>query len=489
LVEDSPTPQRAKTWLVLRSGPLAGARYLLKEGVQRIGRAPDNDIIVQGEQSATVSLYHLEIVCDGPRYRIRDVGSTNGTYVDGEQIADAELRPQSVIRLGSNGPEFAVMPEQPETGDLDRTLVVPAGIVLPAPTPEPDAAAGGHESLLSEAVQLARQARAAGRGDQTLTLMRNVLSLALRRNSSRFRLVIALLVAALLGVSAFGFWRFSTLAREKRAIDEHIHQLESLLAKDETPQEAERLIAELSTYQDEARSLERSVLYRYAVRQKENFINQEIRTIMAEFGAETYSVPPEFEQRVNQHIENYRGPDRPLMEHALHDARGKLTAIRTMLEANKLPPDLAFIPLVESALIKNPVSAAGAAGPWQLTPATARALGLRVDQGADERLDLQKATRAACRYLRNLILDFGAGSSVMLALAAYNLGPTRVKQAITKVDDPIKQRNFWYLYRARALPAETREYVPKVFAAIIIGRNPERFEFLGSSLAPDNSRP
>ena len=114
---------------------------------------------------------------------------------------------------------------------------------------------------------------------------------------------------------------------------------------------------------------------------------------------------------------------------------------------------------------------------WQFTPATARALGLRVGGGVDERLDLHKSTRAGCRYLRNLILDFGAGSSVMLALAAYNLGPTRVKQAIAKVDDPIKQRNFWYLYRVRALPAETREYVPKVFAAIIIGRNPDKFGF------------
>jgi membrane-bound lytic murein transglycosylase D len=484
LVEDSTAPQRTKTCLVLRSGPLAGVRYLLKEGVQRIGRAPDNDIIVQGQQSATVSLYHLEIVCHDGLCRIRDVGSTNGTYVDGEQITDAELRLQSVIRLGNNGPEFAVMPEQPATADLDRTLVVPAGIVLPAALPEPDPAAGGHDTLLSEAVQLARRARAAGMGDQTLTLMRNVLSQALRRNSGRFRLVIAVLVAALLGLSAFGIWRFSALKREKRAIDEHIRQVESRLARDETPQEAERLISELSTYQDEARSLERSVLYRYAVRQKESFINQEIRTIMTEFGAETYSVPPEFEQRVNQHIEHYQGPDRPLMEHALNEAGGKLTVIRAMLEADKLPPDLAYIPLVESALVQNQVSAAGAVGPWQLTSATARALGLRVDGGVDERMDLHKATRAGCRYLRNLILDFGAGSSVMLALAAYNLGPTRVKQAITKVEDPIKQRNFWYLYRARALPPETREYVPKVFAAIIIGRHPDRFGFLASSLAP-----
>jgi soluble lytic murein transglycosylase-like protein len=453
--------------------------------------------------------------------------------VDGVQIADAELRLQSVVRLGNNGPEFAMVPEQPpehpDTGDLDRTLVVPAGIVLPAALPEPDPAAGGHETLLSEAVQLARRARAAGMGDQTLTLMRDVLSHALRRNSGRFRLVIALLVAALLGLSAFGFWRFSALQREKRAIDEHIRQLESRLAKDETPQEAERLISELSTYQDEGRSLERSVLYRYAVLPKESFITREIRTIMTEFGAETYSVPPEFEQRVNQYIERYQGPDRPLMKHALNEAGSKMTVIRAMLEADNLPPDLAFVPLVESALVPNRVSAAGAAGPWQLTPATARALGLRVDGAVDERLDLHKATRAGCRYLRNLILDFGAGSSVMLALAAYNLGPTRVKQAITKViedpikqrqfwylyrpralpaatrdyvtsssmlapaaynldptrvkqaitkvEDPIKQRNFWYLYRARALPAETREYVPRVFAAIVIGRNPDRFGF------------
>ena len=362
--------------------------------------------------------------------------------------------------------------------------MVPAGIVLPAALPEPDPAAGGHETLLSEAVRLARRARAAGMGDQTLTLMRDVLSQALRRNSGRFRLVIAVLIAALLGLSAFGFWRFSALKREKQAIDEHIRQVESRLARDESPQEAERLISELSTYQDEARSLERSVLYRYAVRQKESFINQEIRTIMTEFGAETYSVPPEFEERVNQHIEHYQGPDRPLMEHALNEAAGKLTVIRAMLEADKLPPDLAYIPLVESALVQNQVSTAGAVGPWQLTAATARALGLRVDGAVDERLDLHKATRAGCRYLRNLILDFGAGSSVMLALAAYNLGPTRVKQAIAKVEDPIKQRNFWYLYRVRALPAETREYVPKVFAAIIIGRNPDRFGFMVSRLAP-----
>ena len=90
---------------------------------------------------------------------------------------------------------------------------------------------------------------------------------------------------------------------------------------------------------------------------------------------------------------------------------------------------------------------------------------------------MAKSTQAACKYIRDLILDFGSGSSVMLALAAYNLGPSKVKQAIRRVEDPIKQRNFWYLYHVRALPSETREYVPKVIAAMIIGRQPKRYGF------------
>jgi membrane-bound lytic murein transglycosylase D len=199
---------------------------------------------------------------------------------------------------------------------------------------------------------------------------------------------------------------------------------------------------------------------------------------MAEFGAEVYSIPPEFVERVKYHIEEDQGRERPIIAHALSDSRDRLQIIRQMLRDEQLPPDLAYIAIVESATNSGLASAAGAVGPWQFTAATAKAYGLRVDGATDERKDLVKSTRASCKYLRDLILDFGAGSSVMLALAAYNSGPTKVKQAVSKaVRDPIKQRNFWYLYRVRALPLETREYVPKVFAVILIGRNPEHFGF------------
>ena len=81
-----------------------------------------------------------------------------------------------------------------------------------------------------------------------------------------------------------------------------------------------------------------------------------------------------------------------------------------------------------------------------------------------------------------------AGSSAMwqaMALAAYNSGTTTVKRAVSRnVRDPINQRSFWYLYRARALPRETREFVPRVFAAILIGRNPQHFGFDRPSAQP-----
>jgi membrane-bound lytic murein transglycosylase D len=176
-------------------------------------------------------------------------------------------------------------------------------------------------------------------------------------------------------------------------------------------------------------------------------------------------------------MKQYQERDRPHMERAVGRARRQLDTIRQIFESQHLPPDLAYMVLVESAFISGSHSPAGAAGLWQFTPATARAYGLRITEQLDERLDLRKSTLGAGRYIRELILDFGAGSSVMLALAAYNVGPGKVKQAVRKVQDPIKQRNFWYLYRVRALPVETREYVPKIIAVMIIGRNLEHFGF------------
>ncbi len=462
-----------KGWLVCRSGPLAGTRFPIPQGTTRVGRAPDNDAVIN---DATVSLYHLQLRRERDSCRVRDLDSTNGTWLNGERITEAEVPPSGVLKLGTQGPEFAVVFDEGGPEDFDRTIEISAS-TLANLSDGPTLPTHAHEDLLSAAVSRARRMRAHGIGGETMTIMRNVILEALRHSGRRHRKVGYSLAIALVIVSALGAWRIITLNRDKRAIDAHIQQLEAELQKSNQTAERERLLATLGDYQDQAETLQRSLLFRLGGN-RDDFVTRELRSLMTEFGAEVYSIPPDFIARVNYYIEQDCGPERPLIARALSDSGEQIRTMRRILKEEQLPSDLAYIPIVESALATGPPSAGGAVGPWQFTSPTAKAYGLRVDGQVDERKDLVKSTRASCKYLRDLILDFGAGSSVMLALAAYNSGTGKVKQAVTNtVRDPINQRNFWYLYRTGALPRETREYVPKVFAAMLIGRNARHFGF------------
>jgi len=470
---------QAKAWLLSRSGPLAGTRFPMPDGVTRIGRAPDNDVVVDGAEAATVSLYHVEIAREGSACRLRDLGSTNGTWLNSERVTEAELSPPAIIQLGNQGPEFAlVWEEAAPAAALDRTVEISASAMAQAQAAALSANAT-HENLLAAAVTRARRMRAHGVSGQTMTIMRGVIEEALQHSRRRLRRVGYSLLCALVVVTSLGAWKIVALKSEKRAIDARIEQLEKQLQNSSQDAETGQLLTQLDTYQDQAESLQRSLLYRLGgINDKTDPVTRELRALMAEFGAEVYSIPPDFTDRVNYYIQQDQGANRPLIARALGQARGEIQTIRRILTEEQLPADLAYIPIVESALVVGPGSAAGAVGPWQFTAPTARALGLRVDSQVDERKDLVKSTHASCKYLRDLILDFGSGSSVMLALAAYNSGTAKVKQAVMKtVRDPIQQRNFWYLYRTKALPLETREYVPKVFAAILIGRDPHHFGF------------
>jgi soluble lytic murein transglycosylase-like protein len=467
-------------WLVRKSGLLTGTRHLIRGGTVRVGRSSENDVVIS--EAAMVSGRHLEIRKEGDAWRIVDLNSTNGTFLNGERITEAGLEPPCVIRLGADGPELSFVIDDSPDQDLNQTLVVPAAPEGGSIVPEKDAAAPSpgkaHEDLLSDAVHRARMARRTGIGDSTVVIMREMLDTALHRTGRKFKAVIAVLACALVAVSAFGFWKIDGLRKQKHQIDGEIQQIEAMLARaNQNSAETDQLIDRLDQYEDKAMALQKTLLYRVASFEHEEAIKNEIRALMAEFGAETYSIPPEFLANVKRFLQQYEGPDRPHMARALGEASQKMTTMRQIFEQNNLPPDLAYIVLVESALAGDSTSPAGAVGLWQFTPATAKAYGLKVGGGVDERRDTAKSTRAACKYIRELILEFGAGSSVMLALAAYNLGPSKVRAAVHKVNDPIKQRSFWYLYRVRAVPPETRQYVPKVIAAMIIGRHPERHGF------------
>jgi membrane-bound lytic murein transglycosylase D len=144
--------------------------------------------------------------------------------------------------------------------------------------------------------------------------------------------------------------------------------------------------------------------------------------------------------------------------------------IHDVLRKHDLPEDLAFTAMIESGFNPVAVSRAGAKGLWQFMADTGRRYGLRVDSWVDERLDPEKSTAAAAAYLRDLYKQFG---SWILALAAYNAGEMTVVRAIraTGSDD------FWTMVTTPWLQTETKEFVPQIHAATMIGRDPDRYGF------------
>ncbi len=163
--------------------------------------------------------------------------------------------------------------------------------------------------------------------------------------------------------------------------------------------------------------------------------------------------------------------NRGWLELALRRASLYAPYIKRVLREEGLPEELALLPLVESGFNPFAVSRSGAAGLWQIIPSTAKRFGLRVDGTVDERFDLEKSTRAAARYLRELYRRFGNWE---LALAAYNCGEGCVERST-------KGRDFWDA--KWTLPEETRKYVPMFFAALLIARFPEKY---GVSVRTEN---
>ena len=134
-----------------------------------------------------------------------------------------------------------------------------------------------------------------------------------------------------------------------------------------------------------------------------------------------------------------------------------------------LPEELSWLPLVESGFKLHALSRARALGLWQFIPSTGYKYGLNRDEWIDERLDVEKSTRAAIDYLKELHSMFGDWLTV---LAAYNCGEGRVLKVISRQHINYFDR-FWDLYHQ--LPYETARYVPRFLATLQIIKDPNKY--------------
>jgi membrane-bound lytic murein transglycosylase D len=179
-----------------------------------------------------------------------------------------------------------------------------------------------------------------------------------------------------------------------------------------------------------------------------------------------YDMPLELHPRVLDYIELFQTTRRKSFTRGLSRSRIYEDLAKPIFREEGVPTDLYYLALIESAFNPRAYSRAKAMGIWQFIYTTGRAYGLHRTHWIDERRDPEKETRAAARHLKDLHEELG---SWPLALAAYNAGINRVKRDIRKAGT----RDFWKL----KLPAQTRNYVPAFFAALIIAKDAERYGF------------
>jgi membrane-bound lytic murein transglycosylase D len=157
--------------------------------------------------------------------------------------------------------------------------------------------------------------------------------------------------------------------------------------------------------------------------------------------------------------------------------------IRQKLRDRGLPEDMMYLALVESWYDPNAFSKAAAVGIWQFMAGTARGVGLRVDWWVDERRDPVRSTEGAVRLLSGLRTQFG---SLYLAAAAYDGGDGRVSRGLVRYADQLDgvegEDRFFSLAATKFLRPETRDYVPKIIAAALVGKEPLRYGVTVDSL-------
>lgn len=183
-----------------------------------------------------------------------------------------------------------------------------------------------------------------------------------------------------------------------------------------------------------------------------------------------FDIPVVWNPEVSKWVNYFTGRGREwFTKYAMRGGR-YAPVLSKILNDNGMPRDLIYLAMAESGFQNIAKSHASAMGPWQFMSFTGRKYGLSQDWFVDERRDPLKASVAAASYLKDLHDLFGSWE---LATAGYNAGEGKIGRAIQRYGT----RDFWKLTKGRYLKPETKNYVPKIMALAIIGKNLETFGF------------
>jgi pSer/pThr/pTyr-binding forkhead associated (FHA) protein len=424
-----------------------------------------------------VSRVHAELFRMGNHWCARDRGSINGTFLNGERIQEAPLPARCTLRLGAEGPRLELSYAAP-------TLVPPASPATP-------------RSIEEVAAHYFDPKSKAPAGDRTMWV-RRAYSTVQKKQKRRYGSVIAGAIGLLFIAVSIGIYQYMQLQRTRGLAEQVFYnmktielQLASIEAQvkqsadtthDAELQQGRAKLAEMSTQYDGL--LEELGILNDKMSPEDRVIFRMARA----FGECEIAMPKGFVEEVKRHIEIWRKDQRLAKalvranEQNLPPVIGKAMAERHIL------PQFFYVALQESDFRPDAVGPQTrfgiAKGIWQMMPETAVQYGLRTGplldvpefDPSDERFDPSAATQAAARYLGDLYRG-EAQASGLLVLASYNWGTTRVQKRIRAMKENPRDRNFWRLLAQTDMPAETRDYVFKIFSAAVIGEDPKLFGF------------
>jgi membrane-bound lytic murein transglycosylase D len=451
-----------------------------------IGRTKECDLQIKDD---CISRRHLQVIFDGRQWRLKDLGSFNGTFLNGERIQEAALPDYAEIELGSGGPLLALIVGRPQSPKIEEALST-----TPDYTSETQIIKHYFDQNGSENI-----------GEQTM-MFRRAFERAHKKKSKKYIYGIGAVVgmALVIALVATGVIHYQkeVIARQKNKIESmqktaenifyamkslevQIGQLEDIVLSKADPEQIKALLEKRKQLTNLAKQYDNFII-EIGVYKKIPVEKQIILKMARIFGECDVNVPDSFVKEVMRYIGIWK--ETGLIKSTLSRAESKgypLIIIRVLKE-NNLPPHFLYLALRESDL--NPMAIGKitrygcAKGMWQFIPVTAQHYGLRIGpryqervyDPYDERFYFEKATKAAAKYLRD-INNTEAQASGLLVMASYNWGENNIREIINKMPENPRDRNFWRLLKTAKIPRETYDYVLSIFSAAVICENPRLF--------------
>lgn len=416
--------------LKFKTGPSAGQSHSVGPGEYFFIGAGEN-CVIRIKDDPTVSETHACIYHDPAGFiRFKDMGSQFGTFKNGKKISGAVvLKPGDRITLGQISTFQSAWWNALQMTRLTRFSVLPQGLVASRPEGSMASWAANKGALIG------------------------------------FCLTFLL-------VSTVIFKNDLKAVVRQRDLIAHNGPVEAAVRSQREPGDLGIFSGALSARLFSSKP-KKAAKARVEITPERRFIWDEIVAISRRFGdPPPTAMDPRFVREVERHLKNFTrgGYHKQLLERK----HSMWPEIEKGLAQKGLPVELGFIVWVESNFDRDALSPVGALGPWQFMPETAREYKLIVSRKLDERKDTAKSTHAAADYFIDLLRMFGT-ERYLLAVASYNTGQNRVKRLqIAATVNKERTSDFWHL--RSMLPKETADYVPKFMAAVIIGRNPERWD-------------